>query len=97
MLSSLVKQVKSQLHHNCLVPFAVSTLKSVWRSLVIFKSTYHERSDYHVGHLGQLVVQQGSGRMIRHLCQTEGEHSLIHSTSQTKWCYFEEKENKLHR
>lgn len=39
----------------------------VYLEICIFQDTYHERSDHHIWHLRQLVVQQCRGCMIRHL------------------------------
>lgn len=59
---------------------------TVYLEKCIFPYTYHERSDYHIWHLRQLVVQQSSGRMICHLYRMKGEYTLIHSILQTKQC-----------
>lgn len=58
----------------------------VYLEICIFQDTYHERSDHHIWHLRQLVVQQSRGRMIRHLYQTKGEYTLIDAVFQTKQC-----------
>lgn len=39
------------------------------------KATYHEGSDHDVWHLGQLIVEQGSGGMIGHLGTKDSDWS----------------------
>lgn len=50
-----------------------------WLEKCVFQLTYHERPDHHIWHLGQLVVQQGSGCMICHLQHIKGERKYLYS------------------
>lgn len=74
-VSSLFELGKLKLQQNCLMSGTANTLQPGWK---IFQDTYHERPDHHIWHLGQLVVQQGSGCMICHL---QGERKYLYSLS----------------
>lgn len=72
-VSGLFELGKLKMQQKCLMSGTANTLKPGWK---IFQDTYHERPDHHIWHLGQLVVQQGSGCMICHL---QGESKYLYS------------------